>query len=116
MDSEETGTKVSEIVSGCVAWCCGRVSDKTIWGTAVSSDFLDTKNKCIRCLFRFENFAAGLQFVDPRTDEPCEHQTISFIPVALEGGQRYVATEIVLHGHCEDHGHQQYLEQIKGAT
>jgi hypothetical protein len=27
-----------------------------------------------------------------------------------------VATEIVLHGPCLDHGHQQYLAETKGAA
>jgi hypothetical protein len=89
------------------------MSDESIFGMAVSQDFLH-KEKCIRCFFRFENFVAGLQFIDPRTNEPCVHQTISFIPVAVEDGHRYLATEIVLHGPCTDHGHLQYLEQIKG--
>ena len=104
---------MSQIVSGRVAWSCGRVSDKSIFGTAVSPDVC-AKEKCTRCFFRFENFAAGLQFVDPRMDEICSHQTISFIPVAVEDGRSYLATEIVLHGPCTDHGHQQYLTETKG--
>jgi len=106
---------MNQVVAGRVVWTVGRVSDKFLFGMAASPD-LTAKEKCVRCFFRFTDFRAGLEFIDPRTDEPCQHQTISFVPVKAEDGNRYVATEIVLHGPCLDHGHQQYLAETKGAA
>ena len=106
---------MNQVVAGRVAWTVGRVSDKSLFGTA-SSPELVTKEKCVRCFFRITDFRAGLQFIDSREDEPCSHQIISFVPVKAEDGRSYLATEIVLHGPCTDHGHQQYLAESKGAV
>jgi hypothetical protein len=102
---------MNQVVAGRVVWAVGRVSDKTLFGMAASPE-LTAKEKCVRCFFRFADFKAGLEFIDPNSDEPCYHQTISFVPVKAEAGNRYLATEIVLHNPCADHGHQQYLAEI----
>jgi hypothetical protein len=106
---------MNQVVAGRVVWTVGRVSDKSLFGMAASPE-LTAKEKCVRCFFRFTDFRAGLEFIDRHTDEPCHHQTISFVPVKAEDGQRYLAAEIVLHGRCTDHGHQQYLAESKGAV
>ena len=106
---------MNQVVAGRVVLTVGRVSDNTLFGMAASSD-LTAKEKYVRCFFRVTDFRAGLEFIDPRSDEPCYHQTISFVPVKAEDGNRYLATEIVLHGLCSDHGHQQYLAEVKGAA
>jgi hypothetical protein len=106
---------MNQVVAGRVVWTIGRVSDKSLFGMAASPE-LTAKEKSVRCFFRFTDFRAGLEFIEPRADEPCCHQTISFVPVKAEDENRYLATEIVLHGPCTDHGHQQYLAASKGAA
>jgi len=90
---------MNQVVAGRVVWTVGRVSDKSIFGMAVSPE-LTAKEKSVRCFFRFADFKAGLEFIDPHSDEPCYHQIISFVPVKAEDAKsnRYLATEIVLHG------------------
>ncbi len=103
---------MNQVVAGRVVWTVGRVSDKSIFGMAASPE-LTAKEKCVRCFFRFADFRAGLEFIDPHTDEPCHHQTISFVPVKAEDGNRYLANEIVIHSPCQDTSHQQFLAEIK---